>query len=122
VQYISNYDGDTFRARLPIHAPSLFRVMNIRIRGIDAPEIKGQTQCERVAAIKVRDHARSLLRGARRIDLERIAHDKYFRLLATVKIWDDSGSYDLAKKLRELDPTDTADYDGKGAKAIWCSK
>jgi micrococcal nuclease len=57
---ISVYDGDTFTVDIPIY-PGVTARTNIRAIGLDTPEIRGSTVCEKELAIKARDYARVLL-------------------------------------------------------------
>jgi micrococcal nuclease len=74
------YDGDTFRAffgKNEHHEP-------IRIKGVDAPEIKGACHAEKQMAIQSRDFLRVTLRNAKKIQIENPSRDKYQRVLGRV--------------------------------------
>ena len=76
-------DGDTFLAEAHVWPGHSIRV-NIRIRGIDAPEMKSRCESERLAAL----HARAVLSGllgAGAISISNIGGAKYYgRVLADV--------------------------------------
>lgn len=80
----SIYDADTFRANIAGWPHIVGKRMAIRINGVDAPEIKGKCQSEKLAARKAKQHTVALLRGAKKIELKNIRRGKYFRLLADV--------------------------------------
>ncbi len=84
VRYLKNYDGDTITIQIPDVHPLLGDAIAVRVRGIDTPEVKGKTQCERDRAIEARDVVAAVLSKARRIDLKDIGRDKYFRIDADV--------------------------------------
>ncbi|WP_417733137.1 thermonuclease family protein [Rosistilla oblonga] len=54
------YDGDTFAVTMPGLPDDLARV-SIRVRGVDAPEIKGRCEAEKRAAIDVREYTQEWL-------------------------------------------------------------
>jgi endonuclease YncB( thermonuclease family) len=83
---VDNYDGDTIKFNIPGIHPLLGKKILIRVRGIDAPEVRSKDSCEKDMAIYVRNHLRDLLLNAGRIDLINIERDKYFRIVAEVKI------------------------------------
>jgi len=81
------YDGDTVTvsARLYItekQTTKLFR-FNVRLRGIDSPEIKSKNANERILAIEARDGLQSLIMN-QVVTLENVAYDKYGRILADI--------------------------------------
>ena len=87
VTYVNNFDGDTITVNLPNSIPDVFgHEIPVRIRHIDTPEIKGNGKCEKEAAQKAKAVVSSLLKNAKRIDLEDVGRDKYFRLLCSVNI------------------------------------
>lgn len=83
---VSVYDADTFRVALKDWPEYLGDDIGIRVRGIDAPEIRGQCEAEKRKARKARDYVKRLLLQASIVTLENIEPDKYFRLLADVYI------------------------------------
>jgi endonuclease YncB( thermonuclease family) len=87
VSYVSNYDGDTITVDLPDTIPDVFsHEISVRIRHIDTPEITSKDKCEKDAAQKAKAVTNSLLKNAKKIDLEDVGRDKYFRLLCSVNI------------------------------------
>lgn len=76
-------DGDTFVADALVWPGQTIRV-NIRIRGIDAPEMKARCVSEREAAERARDELAGLL-GVGTVAISDIAGAKYYgRVLADV--------------------------------------
>jgi endonuclease YncB( thermonuclease family) len=84
VKYVRNYDGDTVTFDIPGVHPLLGQNISVRIAHLDTPEIKGRLPCEKEAARTAKRLIENLLKRARRIDLENIQRDKYFRVLADV--------------------------------------
>ncbi|MFN3075987.1 MAG: thermonuclease family protein [Alphaproteobacteria bacterium] len=68
-------DGDTFQARVHIWLGQEL-VTAVRLRGIDAPELRGACDSERVAAVAARDHLAALL-GSGPVQVSAISRDKY---------------------------------------------
>ncbi len=80
-------DGDTFLAEAHVW-PGHSVTVNIRIRGIDAPEMKARCGKEREAALAARDELHALISGAT-ISLSNIGGAKYYgRVLADVATGD----------------------------------
>ncbi len=76
-------DGDTFVADAAVWPGQTVRV-NIRIRGIDAPEMKARCDAERLAALRAREEL-ALLLGDEPVAITNIAGAKYYgRVLADV--------------------------------------
>ena len=69
-------DGDTLRATVHIW-PDLTADVAIRVRGVDTPEIRGATQCERDKAIAAREFTDAWLVQNRPITIHTVAPDKY---------------------------------------------
>lgn len=86
VQYVRNYDADTVTFDIPNVPTVIGKEMPIRLFGIDAPEIKSSNECERTKAREAQHFVQQLLSTAKRIDLVDIGREKYFRLLAKIKI------------------------------------
>lgn len=107
---LSVYDGDTFTVEIE-HWPNQIYRGPVRVRGIDAPEIKGACQSEKDAAIRARDTVRALTKDG--ITVDEIALDKYGRLLAKVMV----GTEDLAAKM--IAAGLARPYDG-GTRGGWC--
>ncbi|MBD0413805.1 thermonuclease family protein [Oryzicola mucosus] len=106
-------DGDTFLAEAKVWPGHSVRV-NIRIRGIDAPEMRSRCESEREAAHRARDALAALL-GARPILLSNIGGAKYYgRVLADVA----SGSGEVVAEAM-LASGKVRAYDG-GRRYSWC--
>lgn len=80
---VSVLDGDTFLAEAHVWPGQVIEV-NIRVRGIDAPEMKGRCEAEHAAALKARDALAELVGDSVRIS--NIGGAKYYgRVLADVE-------------------------------------
>jgi endonuclease YncB( thermonuclease family) len=90
VKFHGNYDGDTVTVTVPDVHPLLGQKISVRLYGIDTPEMYSADVCERDAALRAQKLVRELLMQSSRIDLENVRRDKYFRILADIKV--DSGS------------------------------
>lgn len=115
VEVLKNYDADTITVNIPNLHPLLGKKISVRVKGIDAPEIKGKNTCEKDAARTAKRLVENLLSGAKQVDLVNIDRDKYFRVLADVMV-DGKSLKDLLIKNRLA-----YGYDG-GTKRIvnWC--
>ncbi len=108
------HDGDTCRVALP-DLPDVFATMGVRLRGIDAAELRGaQCPLEKCLALDARDALVSIVVG-RNATLVDCAPDKYFRLLCDVSVDGD----DVGGKL--LRGGYAVPYNGRGAKHNWCA-
>lgn len=82
-QVLDVLDGDTFLAEALVWPGHSVRI-NIRIRGIDAPEMKCRCEQERVAALRARAALAEMI-GAGGISISNIGGGKYYgRVLADV--------------------------------------
>ncbi len=80
-------DGDTFLAEALVW-PGHTVTVNVRIRGIDAPEMKARCEAERDAAHRARDALAGLF-GAGPVAISNISGAKYYgRVLADVTTTD----------------------------------
>lgn len=82
------YDGDTITIATRIDldgrpSAQLYR-FNVRLRGIDSPEMRSKNQTEKLLAIDARDALHDIVMG-QMVSLEGTSYDKYGRLLADVK-------------------------------------
>jgi len=93
---VSVYDGDTFKVELKGINPLFGDDVSIRLHGVDTPEIRGGEDRVKALAVKARDMAEGLLRGAKRIALSNPQRGKYFRIVADVYLDGES----LAEKLK----------------------
>ena len=108
------HDGDTCRVSLP-GLPDVFATMGVRIRGIDAAELRGaQCPLEKCLALDARDKLVSMVVG-RNATLMDCAPDKYFRLLCDVSV----DGADVGSQL--LRGGYAVPYNGRGAKHDWCA-
>ncbi len=82
----SIYDADTFRVNIKDWPAIIGRHVPIRVRGMDAPEIRGRCPAEKAAAQRAREETVNLLRNAGSIELRQLQRGKYFRILAEVYI------------------------------------
>lgn len=82
VDVIRTIDGDTFLARVH-QAGGRDLVARVRLRGIDAPEMKASCQTELDKAEAAGDALRSLL-GQGGVTIYNLGQDKYGRVLADV--------------------------------------
>jgi len=115
VSYLKNYDGDTITFNISGIHPLFGQKINVRVAGIDTPEIYGQTDCEKKAAVKAKDIVTNLLKKANRIDLTAIERDKYFRIVADV-VFDGLSISDILIQEKLAYP-----YDGGTKQTIdWC--
>ena len=112
-------DGDTFKARVQVWFGQEITT-SVRIRGFDAPEIKGKCAEEINAAQQAADMLRDILESGP-VTLHNIGPDKYFgRVVASVHV-----------KLKDGIETDVAHmmiaagmgrpYNG-GTRGGWCEK
>lgn len=88
-------DGDTFVINIE-GIPEVFgKEIAIRIRGIDTPEKNDEREEIRSIAIAAKEELEKLLYSNEKITLYNLGRDKYFRLLASVKV----GNIDAAEYL-----------------------
>lgn len=86
-QVIRVIDGDTFLADAHVWPGHTIRV-SVRIRGIDAPEMRTRCEEERAAAIEARDMLERLI-GEKPVTIFNIGGGKYYgRVLADVTVAD----------------------------------
>lgn len=104
-------DGDTFIINVK-NIPDVFGdEIAVRIRGIDTPELKDEREEIRKISIQAKEELEKLLLNAEKITLYDLGRDKYFRLLASVKVGDiDVAEYMINKGLAKK-------YDG--GKKVW---
>jgi len=115
VTFVDCYDGDTCYFNIPEAHPIIGDRIGVRIRGIDAPEIKGKCELEKKKAIKARDFVIKILSKAKKIDLKKIKRGKYFRIVATII----ADGVDVSKELVKNNLA--VRYKGKGRKVDWCN-
>ena len=83
VEIVSIYDGDTFKINLNCNLQVFCEKVGVRVRGVDAPEIKGKTAREKELAKKAKTFTQDFLKK-KPISLNNCGRDKYFRLLCNV--------------------------------------
>jgi len=106
-------DGDTFLAEAMVWPGHTVRI-NVRIRGIDAPEMKARCESEKRAAVRARDALMALF-GNRPVAISNVSGAKYYgRVLADVS---NSEGAPVAPIL--LDEKLVRPYDG-GRRRPWC--
>ena len=115
VKHERTYDGDTFTVTIPNIHPLIGKKVNIRVAGVDTPEIRTKNACEKRKGRRAKRLVENLLSRASRIDLTNIERDKYFRIVADVSIDGASlKSYILKNNLG-------VSYDGGAKSQIdWC--
>ena len=109
---IKVYDGDTITiaSKMPYENSSLFR-FNVRLNGIDTPEIKSKHKSEKSLAILARDSLSQLIMN-KNVTLQNVKNEKYGRILADVYL------DDLHINKWMIDQQFAVEYDGK-TKKIW---
>ena len=80
------YDADTFRVNIKGYPAIVGQNVSIRVKGVDAPEIRGKCESEKVWAVRAREYTVRALRAADRLELRNIERGKYFRILADVYV------------------------------------
>ncbi len=86
VKYVRNYDADTITFNIPDVHPLIGNRINIRVLGVDTPEIRTKNKCEKEKAVLAKKEVQTILEKAKRIDLLNIKRGKYFRVVADVVI------------------------------------
>lgn len=105
-------DGDTFIIDIS-NIPDVFgKNIAVRIRGIDTPELNDKREEIRKISIQAKEELEKLLTSGQKVVLYNLWRDKYFRLLASVKVGDiDVAEYLIKKGLAKS-------YNG-GVKTSW---
>lgn len=79
------------------HLSAITSFYNVRLRGIDAPELHSKNRCEREKAQTAKLFVEKIINSATQVDLYSVSRDKYFRLLADVVVDGTSVSARLLK-------------------------
>ncbi len=108
------YDGDTFTVNLSEWPSIIGQEINIRVNGVDTPEIRGKCSYEKSMAKRAKQFTLAKLKSAQKIELVEIQRDKYFRILAKVLI----DGIDLADLL--ISHKLAVAYDGGRKNNPWC--
>lgn len=111
--YLRCYDGDTCTFELPVKQ-DVFRKIEVRFRGIDAPEMHGKCEKEKAMAFAAKALVVGYLQHGRFIELKKVNRDKYFRLNAHVVV----DGINLSDELKRLGYA--VEYWGNGPKHDWC--
>jgi endonuclease YncB( thermonuclease family) len=108
-------DGDTFEARVHLW-PGLDITTKVRLRGVDAPELKAHCPAERAMAEAARDALRDMLaEGA--VGVSAVTPDKYGgRVVA------DAATRSVASVSAELHAKGLARSYGGGRRRSWCDE
>lgn len=114
VQFVRCYDGDTCTISIA-HLPDVFgEQIDVRLRGIDAPERRGKCPREMGLAEQARIKLQSLLSSATVLALTHVHRDKYFRLNASIL----ADGLDVGPLL--VQQGYAVPYWGRGARHDWC--
>jgi endonuclease YncB( thermonuclease family) len=111
----SIYDADTFRGNIAGYPDIIGKHVSIRVKGIDAPEIRGKCAAEIKAARIAKQFTVDHLRSGSKIELKNTERGKYFRILADVFI----DGRELSKLL--IESGNAREYHG-GTRGSWCDK
>jgi len=84
VEFVSCYDGDTCKFNIPGIHPLIGQRINVRIDGIDTPEIRTTCQKERQKGDQAKKVVNKVLTPATNISLVDVRRDKYFRIVSDV--------------------------------------
>ena len=82
--YVRNYDGDTITFNLPGLHPIIGEKINIRVNGIDTPEIRGKCEKEKYDAKQAKEMVTDILKDSEQITLMNMEKGKYFEVAADV--------------------------------------
>ena len=112
---IKVYDGDTITiaAKLPYEGSLMYR-FQVRLNGIDTPELKSKCEDEKTIAKKAQQHLEKLLLR-KTVTLQNVSVEKYGRVLAEVYL----GNIHINKYM--LDNRFAVKYDGgtKKPPSLW---
>ena len=111
---ISVYDGDTIRVNIDSFPDIIGKNIRIRLKGIDAPEIKGKCQKEIELAFMARDYLRNAINQSSQIQLRNIERGKYFRIVGELYIDEENISRGLIEE-------GLAYIYHRGKKRNWCN-
>jgi len=85
-QLIRVIDGDTIVVSIQEFCPLFGEEIGVRIRGIDAPELRSSDCRVRALAVKAKQLVSKLMDSAKVIELRDLERGKYFRLIADVYV------------------------------------
>lgn len=109
---ISAVDGDTLRVRCPLW-PGVVAEENVRVRGLDTPELRGKCEEEKAMA----QQAKRLAEDLDKVELTNISRDKYGRILADVYFERDGQKLSWAEFMVAMELG--RPYEG-GKRQPWC--
>lgn len=95
VKFLYNHDGDTLTVSIPDVHPLFGQKVSVRIFGVDTPELYSRDACEHEAALVAQKFVRAMLLRGKKLELHKVQRDKYFRILADVRVDDVSVSQEL---------------------------
>ena len=99
-EFVKVRDGDTFVININNTYDVFGSEIAVRIRGIDTPEKNDERENIRKIALEAHRELQKLLTSGKKIELYNLGRDKYFRLLASVKVDNiDIGEYLIKKGL-----------------------
>jgi len=107
------YDGDSFKVNINSWPAIIGKEVIIRVNGIDAPEMNGQCEKEKLMAKLAQQHTANMIDKSFRVELKNIQRDQYFRIKADVYV----DRVSLANSL--LTNNLAVPYSG-GRKHNWC--
>jgi micrococcal nuclease len=108
------HDGDTCTVSLADLPPLFGQHINIRILGIDTPELNAQCEREKSLAQQAKALTESTVRQGKQIEITDVLRDKYFRILGRLVVdGEDLGSKLLAAGL-------AVPYNGGPKIKDWC--
>ena len=108
----SVHDGDTITVEIPEFPSIIGENIGIRLDGIDTPELTDKRQEIKSIALEAKEYVRRKVSTAKKIEIDNLKRDKYFRIDAKVYI-DGLLIQDELLKLKLAKP-----YDG-GTKMPW---
>ena len=117
VKFVRNYDADTITFEIGGVHPLLGHNIPIRVKGVDAPELRTANACEKAQGLKAKDFVKTTITAAKSIELNHCQRGKYFRLVCDVFL----DGISLAKLL--IDQNFAYPYDGGTKSEIdWCKQ
>lgn len=84
VEVVNVHDGDTVTANIDLGFSAKIVDRQVRINGIDTPEIRTKNKLEKEAGLAVRDFVSELLTGTDGLILKSEKLDKYGRVLGDI--------------------------------------
>jgi micrococcal nuclease len=108
------HDGDTCTFTLPAVPPPFGNQIPIRLAGVDTPEMHGKCDRENLLARQAQAFTQGLLSAAKQVELVDMRRDKYFRVLAGIRV----DGRDVAQQLIKAGLG--VPYNGGTKTANWC--